>query len=92
MLHIFDGGIDWQSPDKDLLCPGHQLATQKKKASFTTNHIRQGVDVCDKETCVCWCLSYLRGFWKRSIQPISFQFNVCDIQGYLGVGTGEYCV
>lgn len=52
MLHIFDGGIDWQSSDKDLLCPGHQLATQKKKkkASFTTNHIRQGEDAGDKET------------------------------------------
>lgn len=31
MLHIFNGGINWQSSNKDLLCPCHQLATQKKK-------------------------------------------------------------
>lgn len=30
MLHIFNGGINWQSSNKDLLCPRHHLATQKK--------------------------------------------------------------
>lgn len=39
MLHVFDGGVHGQSADKDLLCPGHQLATDNEKESFTTNHI-----------------------------------------------------
>lgn len=39
MLHIFDGGVHGQSANKDLLCPGHQLATDNEKESFTTNHI-----------------------------------------------------
>lgn len=39
LLHIFDGSVDGQSSNKDLLCPGHQLPAEKK----TTDHIRQGV-------------------------------------------------
>lgn len=39
--------------------------TEEEKASFTTNHIRQGVDAADKERlCVCCCSANLRGFWK----------------------------
>ena len=58
LLHIFDGGIDWQPSDKDLLCPGHQLAEEKKKKkkhrlpliTLEGGGGGGGVDACDKET------------------------------------------